>query len=35
MTGALVPVIANVALLCNAVGLTRPALFRAKGVKDT
>ena len=27
--------LANVALLCNAVGLTRPALFREKGVKDT
>jgi hypothetical protein len=24
-----------VALLCNAVGLTRPTLFRGKGVKDT
>ena len=27
--------LASVALLCNAVGLTRPALFREKGVKDT
>jgi hypothetical protein len=27
--------LANVALLCNAVKLTRPALFRAKGMKDT
>jgi hypothetical protein len=27
--------LANVALLCNAVGLRRPTLFRGKGVKDT
>src|SRR5215204_2717271 len=27
--------LANVALLCNAVGRRRPALFRGKGVKDT
>jgi sulfite exporter TauE/SafE len=27
--------LANVGLLCNAVGPTRPALFRGKGVKDT
>jgi len=26
--------LATVALLCNAVGLRRPALFRGKGVKD-
>jgi hypothetical protein len=31
----LLPVLANVALLCNAMELTRLALFRGKGVKDT